>query len=662
MKFRMSIIAAALTLTAAATAQSRLTGNPMGSAPYVDYSKDGYPATYSVNTPADAFDGNLSTCYASYERSYTWVGLDLRTPHVITRVGFAPRNDMHGRERLQLGVFEGANSPDFMDAIPFYIIPDDSAPIGSMTYADVDCSRGFRYVRYVGPSDARCNIAELEFYGIEGEGDDSRLYQLTGIPTVVIHTTGKNEPTGKEKADELTSRIMIISDNGTKLLDTTGTTRLRGNASMSFPKKPYRIKFDKKQNVLDAPAKAKKWTLINNYGDKTLLRNDLAFEVARRLEMPYVPYLRSVDVVLNGEYKGNYQLCDQVEVNDGRLEIEEMEPGDIEGDALTGGYFVEVDAYANQEKSWFTSMRGIPVTIKSPDEDDITPQQTAYIKRYFTAMESSLWTGATAGFDRFHSMFDLDSFLRHFLVGEISGNTDTYWSVYMYKERGNPSFYTGPVWDFDIAFENDDRTYPINNRSGYLYRSNNASAASGMRDFVNRILDYDPDAKPMIRAIWEHAAEHRGLTAAELIDYLDTRAAAIDDSQRLNFLRWNIMNETVHQNPVIEGSYAGEVNRVRNYITSRFPFLYNIIGKYEILDGVDGVTVSGGRFLAFGHEVAATGFGPDSRYTVTDILGRTLSTGTFSGSHTFTLPASGIVIITVTDGTTGLPLTRKFTL
>ena len=53
-------------------------------------------------------------------------------------------------------------------------------------------------------------------------------------------------------------------------------------------------------------------------------------------------------------------------------------------------------------------------------------------------------------------------------VGELSGNTDTYWSVYMSKERGSDQFKTGPVWDFDIAFDNDYRTYPLNNKSEFV--------------------------------------------------------------------------------------------------------------------------------------------------------------------------------------------------
>lgn len=93
---------------------------------------------------------------------------------MITRVGWSPRNDGLGPGRMVFGMFQGANSPDFLDAVPIYMITEKGT-IGVTDYADVDCSRGFRYVRYVGPSDARCNIAEIEFYGHKAAGDDSAL-------------------------------------------------------------------------------------------------------------------------------------------------------------------------------------------------------------------------------------------------------------------------------------------------------------------------------------------------------------------------------------------------------------------------------------------------------------------------------------------------------
>ena len=549
-------------------ADEKLTGTVIGTKETVDYNTSRKSTT--VNTCKDAFDGDLDTYFASWERSYTWAGLDLGEPHVITRVGWSPRNDGQGEKRVQLGVFEGANREDFMDALPIYIITE-KGKIGQMSYADVSCSRGFRYVRYVGPSDARCNIAELEFYGYQGEGNDSSLYQLTNLPTVSIHTQNNEIP--YDKIHQIMSQLTIISDNGTKLLSESGTTRERGNYSRSTPKKPYRIKFDKKQRVLDAPAKAKKWTLINNYGDKTLMRNLLAFELSRRLGMTYTPFGTAVDVLLNGEYKGCYQLCDQVNINKHRVNITEMTPQDNEGSALTGGYFVEIDAYADQEKSWFTSNKGNPVTIKSPDEDSITTKQKAYIKTYFNKMEA-----------QWKTYLDLNSFLRHFLVGELSGNTDTYWSVFMYKERDNDTMYTGPVWDFDLAFNNDDRTYPVNNKRDYIYRSG-GSCAGNMRSFVDKIVVSDANAKSQLVEIWDEARQG-GLTEEYMVAFIDSLENALQQSQELNFLRWPIMNQKVHQNPRVWGSYQAEVENVRTYMKERIAWMDKKLNYTFVPNGI----------------------------------------------------------------------------
>ena len=123
-------------------ADDKLTGTVIGTLESVDYSNTSAPSL-TVNTRDCAFDGDLKTFFASYERSYTWTGLDLGTPHVITRVGWSPRNDSQGEKRVLLGVFEGANREDCMDALPPYVI-DEKGPIGTISYADVNCSRGFR--------------------------------------------------------------------------------------------------------------------------------------------------------------------------------------------------------------------------------------------------------------------------------------------------------------------------------------------------------------------------------------------------------------------------------------------------------------------------------------------------------------------------------------
>ena len=557
---RLLLIALCTALFGPVSADELLTGHVIGILPCVDYTTNSQ--TLEVNTYANAFDGDLNTFYASWERSYTWAGLDLGMAHVITKVGWSPRNDGQGEKRVQLGLFEGANRPDFMDALPLYLITE-KGKIGQMSYADVTCSKGFRYVRYVGPADARCHIAELEFYGHQGTGDDSHLYQVTNLPTVSIHTKDGAIPTDKEH--QIVSQLTIISDNGTKLLSEPGTIRERGNASRDFPKKPYRIKFDKKQHVLDAPAKAKKWTLINNYGDKTLMRNLLAFELSRRLGMPYTPYGTAVDVLLNGEYKGSYQLCDQIQVHKKRVNVTEMTPEDNSGIALTGGYLVEVDAYADRENSWFRSNSRNPVTIKSPSEDSITTDQRNYIRAHFNKMENDL--------DRY---VDKNNFLRHFLVGELSGNTDTYWSLYMYKERDDDTMYTGPVWDFDIAFDNDYRTYPVNNKSDYIYRSG-GSYAGTMKQMVDIFVLQNQASQAKLLEIWDQARRTH-VTEESLVAYIDQMEEELEASQRLNFMRWPILNTKVHMNPKTWGSYKAEVENVRRFMKERLIWMDKRLG------------------------------------------------------------------------------------
>ena len=533
-------------------ADPKLTGTVIGTEISVDYTTS--QSSTTANTREMAFDGDFNTTFASYERSYTWCGLDLGEPHIITRVGWAARNDNLGPRRMILGLFEGANLPDFSDAIPLYLITE-AGTIGSLKYAEVDVSKGVRYVRYVGPNDARCNVAELEFYGHKGMGDNSHFHQLTNIPTISIKTQNAQEPYDKEH--QITSTITIISDNGTKILQDKATTRLRGNASMDFPKKPYRIKFEHQQQILDAPATAKKWTLINNYGDKTLMRNTLAFQLSKWLQMPYTPYCKAVDLILNGEYKGCYQLCDQIQAHKGRVEIQQLHTTSTD---INGGYLIEIDAYANAEKSMFYSDYGTPVTIKSPEEDSITSQQYNYISAYYSKAEQ-----------QWRKYLDFNTFLRHFIVGELSGNTDTYWSVFMYKQLNNDTLYTGPVWDFDLAFDNDQRTYPVNNKNDFIYRSG-GSTVGYMRQLVDQIVIHDNNARQQLELIWQQTRDN-GLNTDTLIAFINNEENNLQQSATLNFIRWPILSTQVHQNPAARGSYTKEVQVIKDYINKRIAWM-----------------------------------------------------------------------------------------
>lgn len=590
----------------------KLYGMVIGTEKCYDY--DSQSASWDVNTAINAFDGDFSTFFATFEKSHTWAGLDFGTPHVITRVGWSPRNADDGQEHVILGIFEGSNREDFMDAVPLYMITK-SGIAGAMTYADVQVSRGFRYVRWCGPADSRCNIAELEFYGYESAGNDSRFYQLSNLPTLSYHTYSGIEP--YDKVHELESEMCIIYDKGTRIQEYPILARERGNGSRYelFKKRPYRIKFNDgkshhmlRGSPLESPSKAKKWTLLPNWREKSLMRNNIAFEMSRRLGLSYTPWIQNVDVIVNGEYKGNYQLCDQVTVDRNRVNITQMVPEDNEEPNISGGYLLEITSPGG-EQYHFNSNHGIPVDIKSPDEDEICSQQFSYIRDAFNEMESRLWNSNYMNPEEgYRSRLDLESFLRYFLVGEFAGNNDAMWSLYLYKEREDDLFHFGPVWDFDLSMDNDQRTYPANGKPDWLF--NYGSAVSGIRDFVRRILS-DPYANEMLSSIWAEARESKAISVDSLWAYVDSLGVVLDESQQLNFTRWDNLDQLLTLQQFAPGTYQGELDIIKNYLQERISWIDNKLGYVEIqeIDPSDTLFIinTPADLMAFQHAVNSQG-------------------------------------------------------
>lgn len=538
---------------------------------------------------ADNSDKALTgTLMGSDENGRSWVGLDLGRPYVIERVGWCPQEDASEQGSVVLGLFEGSNREDFMDAIPLYMIKEEGTK-GVFSYADVRVSRGFRYVRWCAPADTQSSIAEVEFYGFAGEGNDSRFYQLTNLPTLSYHTYSGLEP--YDKTHELESEMCIIYDGGTRLQEYPILARERGNGSRYelFKKRPYRIKFNDgkshhmlKGSPLESPAKAKKWTLIPNWRDKSLMRNNVAFEMSRRLGLAYTPWIQNVDVIVNGEYKGNYQLCDQVTVDPNRVDIYNMESWDVDETGITGGYLLEITSPGGEAYHFYSDQGGIPVDVKSPDADDIMAEQFSYIRDAFNEMESKLWADNYQHPEKgYRSRLDLESFLRYFLVGEFAGNNDAMWSIYLYKERSDDLFRFGPVWDFDLSMDNDQRTYPANGKPDWLF--NYGSAVSGIRDFVRRILS-DPYANERLSSIWSDLRESGAFSTDSLCAFVDSLGNVLDESQELNFTRWDNLGELLTLQQFAPGTYQGELDIIKNYLNERIRWIDKKLGYKDYDD------------------------------------------------------------------------------
>ena len=135
------------------------------------------------------------------------------------------------------------------------------------------------------------------------------------------------------------------------------------------------------------------------------------------------------------------------------------------------------------------------------------------------------------------------------------------------KDAADGKLYTGPAWDYDLGFENDYRTYPINNLPDFIYCTNGSAASDAIREMVSKIVKEDPEAKARLIELWEETLSDGNL--ADLTSYMAESAALLQESQELNFKRWKILNQYTHMNFQALGSYSAELNTVRNYINGR---------------------------------------------------------------------------------------------
>ena len=269
----------------------------------------------------------------------------------------------------------------------------------------------------------------------------------SNLPVVYVNTpspvTSKDDWVKK-------STIQITNAGEYNAIYESAQLKGRGNSTWRYPKKPYAVKLDKKSEVLGMP-KHKRWCLLANWMDRTNIRNDVSFEIGRRLPgLAWTPRGKFVDLVFNGKFVGNYYLCEQIKIDPNRVNIDEMTDSDVSGDALTGGYLLELDSYFDEVNKFRSAQLNLPVNFKDPDEDVLQAAQFNYMQDYFNEVEQRLIEHAE--YSEIESLIDIDSFIDWWMLYELTGNAEPSHpkSSYMYKKR-NGKLYAGPAWDFDYA-------------------------------------------------------------------------------------------------------------------------------------------------------------------------------------------------------------------
>lgn len=353
----------------------------------------------------------------------------------------------------------------------------------------------------------------------------------TGMPVLGITTEGERDVTSRD--DWLDGRLVLdAGQSDWEELSLPIEIKGRGHNSWSRDKKPYALKLSEKNSVMGMP-KHKRWVLLANAGDRTLLRNRVAFEIGRRTGLEWTPRSQFVEVVLNGKYLGNYLLTEQIKVDKNRVAVDEMTSQDIAGEPLTGGYLLEIDRYYDDICKFRTRLRDLPVNLKDPDEDILTDEQRTYIVDYMDRVEELLYTGAAPDPD-YASLIDVDSFVDWWIVCELCHNRDVRLpgSCYMYKKRGGKLF-AGPLWDFDLTTFIPSTSFLL---FDYEVSDEVLADPEGDRSLWYKRLFADPAFRARAKERWRALLpELRTIPA-----FVDREAAAIEASAAANWAIWKL--------------------------------------------------------------------------------------------------------------------------
>lgn len=465
-------------------------------------------------------------------------------------------------------------------------------------------------------------------------GEQGQSYNLivrnTGLPVVRITTVGFTRTDIESDAKHETWRptkdeanysaiIRVETADGEKVWETNTQIKGRGNASWGYNKRPYALKLVNKQAFFDLP-KHKRWILLANWKDRTLLRNDATFWLSQQVSdnpafqdeelklnpsFPYTVHGRFVELEFNGEHRGNYYLCEQIKIDSDRLPINEFDAADI-----TGGYLMEIDNNydeVNKFKSGFygssSNPAGLKYMFKDPDEDNITNDAINYMKGYIQSMEALIkkipknatsYNTYIADADYgYRAYLDMDSAIWFMFINELTGNGDFFntdgssvndkWygphSTYLYKDRDGTAFsklHMGPVWDFDYkTFISELKTTGWNGRVTTDDRSHKWVGAN-QQNYYYYYLCKDPAFRSRMLALWN--AYKPFITPDLFNDYIDRMAASLILSEEFNTEMWGNSGKDQDQNGDNKLSFLQAVELMKTAFAEKRQFMDENLG------------------------------------------------------------------------------------
>ena len=371
-------------------------------------------------------------------------------------------------------------------------------------------------------------------------------FLLSAIPELTITTTDPSIAEIPSKDYYLEGTLAVNGRGGYE--DYTGKTEVkgRGNSTWGYPKKPYRLKLNKKAEICGL-GKAKNYVLLANHLDPTLMLNSVAFKICRLLELPFTNHAIPVDVVLNGIYKGSYLLTEQIEVKENRVDLDE-----------NNSVMWELDSYWDDEPKFKSTAFNLPVMVKDPD---LTTEQFEYWKKDFNAFTTQFAKEPLEG-NSYVDMIDIESVAKFLITFNLVHNMEINHpkSVFLHKE-GNGKYVMGPIWDFDWAYDYEGTSNHFGRYNTPLFSSSMNGVGTA---FFQRFLQ-DSRVKAIYKRTWQDFKNNK-LDA--LLQYVDDYAVMLKPSVERNSELWENTR-----------SFDTKVKELKTWLRNRADYIDSEVSK-----------------------------------------------------------------------------------
>ena len=443
----------------------------------------------------------------------------------------------------------------------------------------------------LGSTDVEVDLSKpLELYAWKYDVCQKLTVQArnTGLPIVRITTP---LPINSKTEWVTDCRIRIELPDGTVDLEDTLSIRGRGNNTWTLAKKPYALRMNGRTKVLGMP-KHKRWILLANYKDRTLMRNDAAFWLSKHSGLNYTIDGQFVELVMNGKHVGNYYLCEQAKIDKNRIAITEPDPLNAE----SSGYLMEIDTYYDDDLAelqktgadtryfGFKSQGfNLPYNFKQPDMEDMTQESYDYLVNYINSFEAVLKNDSKLFSHEYEKYLDVDQAIDYALVEELVGNHDFYntWpvagphSTYLYLDAADPEgrLTFGPGWDFDY------HTFMPSRSTGWVgltaHKEQQQGGWGGWNnqqndDYYFYFLLKDSKFKKRLQERWN---AQKG-TFKQLTEYVDSMAVVLRDSETANYAVWGpINNPNGDENEDKDLSFQEAVDRLKEGFLMRWSWM-----------------------------------------------------------------------------------------